>query len=389
MPRRGPSTVSVKGLKRYTSKGEMYCYHRASGTRLHAEFGSPAFFEELRVAEEKAKGQPAAAAGTLAAAIMLYQKHFRWTDLAPRSKVDYQRVIDYLEPLGRMPLATIDRAFVAGLRDKTFAKKKRRFANYVIAVLSTIFSVAAERGLMKDNPATGIRAIPKPKGAPKANRAWKQHERDVMMEEAPPTLRLPIALGMFAGLRQGDVVRLPRNAVQDGWLVARTNKAGVDIAWPIHTELARIIEEAAEAERQRREAKLKKQPNLVIPEPMTLCVNSRGTSWTQDGFQTSFFKLVRRLEEEEKIGAGLTFHGLRHTVGALLKEDGASEEDIAIALGQKTVAMARHYSQEADRRTRMTAATLKFDPLKKKKAPAKPEAIAKDGATEPGKGAQE
>lgn len=369
MLRRGPSTVTVKGLKRYTVKGEMYCYHRASGTRLMATFGTPEFFEEMRVAEEKSKGRPAALDGTLAAAIALYKTHHRWLDLAPRSKSDYEKVLVYLEPLSRMPLASIDRAFIAGLRDKAFAKKKRRFANYVIAVLAAVFGVATERGKMKDNPAKGVRQIPKPKSAPKANRAWKANERAAVMDAAPPTLKLPIALGMFAGLREGDVITLPRNCVQDGWIVARTNKAGVDIAWPLHSTLAEVIEEAARAEAERAE-KDRLAGKLAKPASMMLCVNSRGTAWTGGGFRSSFFKLIRSLESEEKVAPGLTFHGLRHTIGALLKEDGASEEDIAIALGQKTIAMARHYSQEANHRTRMTAATLAFDPMKRNKGSA-------------------
>ncbi|MEX6505037.1 tyrosine-type recombinase/integrase [Jiella sp. M17.18] len=330
-----------------------------------APFGSAEFFEELRVAEEKAKGRPAVMDGTLGAAIELYKSHHRWTQLAPRTRSDYEKILAYLEPLGRMPLATIDSAFIAGLRDKTYAKKKRTFANRVIVVLSVVLAGAAERGKIKQNPAKGVRLIPRIKGAPKVNRAWKPHEREAVMAAATPELRLPIALAMFAGLREGDVMVLPRNAVQDGWLVARTNKADVEVAWPLHSELARIIDETTEVFRQRREARAKK--GEPAPEPMTLCVTSRGTPWTANGFRASFFKMIGKLKDEGKVGSGLTFHGLRHTVGALLKEDGASDEDIAIALGQKTVTMARHYSAEANKRTRMTAATLKFDPLKRSK----------------------
>ena len=338
----------IKGLKRYTAKGEVYCYDRATGVRLLEAFGTPAFLEELRVLRENAAGRPAAIAGTLGAAILVYREHHRWTDLAPRTKLDYEKVLAYLEPLSRMPLLQIDRAFIAGLRDRTYTKRKRRFANYVLAVLSAVFSVAAERGLMKDNPAQGVRLIPRPKGAAKANRAWKPAERDAVMDAAPSVLRLPIAIGMYAGLREGDVIRLPRNAVKDGWLTAKTGKAGVDIAWPVHSELAAILEAAPKHD------------------AITLVASSRGRPWTEDGFRSSFFRLIRRLHDEGMVGAGLTFHGLRHTVGALLKEDGASDEDIAIALGQKTTAMARHYSAEANTRTRMTAATVHFDPMKRK-----------------------
>jgi integrase len=337
----------ITGLKSYTSKGEVYVYDRASGVRILAPLGTAAFKEELRVVREAAAGRPAAIAGTFGAAVLIYREHHRWTDLAPRTKADYDKVLAYLAPLERMPLIQIDRAFIAGLRDKTYAKRKRRFANYVVAVMSAVFSIAAERGLMKDNPAKGVRLIPRPKNAAKANRAWTEGERDAVIDAASNVLRPVIAIGMYAGLRQGDVLRLPRNAVKDGWLALKTGKAGVEIAWPVHRELAAILEAAPKHD------------------AITLLASSRGRPWTEDGFRSSFFRLINRLETEELIGAGLTFHGLRHTVGKLLKEDGASDEDIAIALGQKTTAMARHYSAEADTRTRMTASTVRFDPRKK------------------------
>ena len=43
------TVVRVKGIKRYrdSEHGRWYCYHRKSGTRIKAEFGTPAFFHEL------------------------------------------------------------------------------------------------------------------------------------------------------------------------------------------------------------------------------------------------------------------------------------------------------------------------------------------------------
>ncbi|WP_297323592.1 tyrosine-type recombinase/integrase [uncultured Bartonella sp.] len=42
---------------------------------------------------------------------------------------------------------------------------------------------------------------------------------------------------------------------------------------------------------------------------------------------------------------GLTLKGLRHTVATILAEMGMDERTIADVLGQKTIEMARHYSQ--------------------------------------------
>jgi hypothetical protein len=46
--------VRVKGIRRWQhpKTGIWYCYHRKSGTPIHAEFGSPDFFAELAAVEK-------------------------------------------------------------------------------------------------------------------------------------------------------------------------------------------------------------------------------------------------------------------------------------------------------------------------------------------------
>ena len=343
--------MKVKGVKRYKRKGEWYCYHRASGKRLKAAFGSPAFFAELAQADKDWKdhgGQPAKP-GTLGKAIASYRASPAFTDLAPRSKADYLKVLDYLAPLSDKPLVEFTPGFIAKLRDKTYRKRKRRFANYVLSVLGAVFKHAKEYDLADSNPTLDISRIKRPKNMPKANRAWTLQERRIVLEKAPAYLKVAIGLGMLAGLREGDIVKLPKNVRKpDGWLVHQTSKAGTIMQWPIIPELAEILDEAPEH-------------NAI-----TFVVNSKNRPWkSEDSFRSGFFKFIRKLEAKKLVEPGLTFHGLKHTVGKLLKEGGASDEDIAIALGHKTVAMARHYSAEADKRTRMEAVVKTFNPLPK------------------------
>ena len=78
---------------------------------------------------------------------------------------------------------------------------------------------------------------------------------------------------------------------------------------------------------------------------ITLCASSYGRPWTQDGLQTSFQRLKRRLLADGLIGEGLTLYGLRHTVAVILREAGHDERTIADALGQKTIEMARPYAK--------------------------------------------
>jgi len=77
--------------------------------------------------------------------------------------------------------------------------------------------------------------------------------------------------------------------------------------------------------------------------------------------------MIRELEAEGAVEPGLTYHGLRHTVAALLAEHkGVSHDDIAAALGQKSSKIATH-ADRADRKRRASATISKLRPLQQSK----------------------
>jgi len=78
--------------------------------------------------------------------------------------------------------------------------------------------------------------------------------------------------------------------------------------------------------------------------------------------------MIRELEAEGAVEPGLTYHGLRHTVAALLaRHKGMSHDDIAAALGQKSSKIATHYADRADRKRRASATISKLRPLQQSK----------------------
>jgi integrase len=154
---------------------------------------------------------------------------------------------------------------------------------------------------------------------------------------------------MFTGLRKGDVLKLPKSAVRDRRIWRRTAKTGYELSLPIHPDFQAILSEAP------------------AHDAITLAGTTNGTPWTESGFNSTFIKAIRRLEREGVVRAGLTFHGLRHTVGTLLIEAGFDIDAVRRWLGQKTVAMAIHYSETADTTDRMAEMLRNFDPLGSKK----------------------
>lgn len=340
--------VRVKGVKRYRSKGRWYAYHRKAGIRLKTEFGTGEFFAELAALERKLKTQ-AALPGTLGQLLSSYRSSPVFTDLAPTTRQGYARLIDLLKPLHAMPVVELTPQFIAGLRDRIAAKHGRRQANYVMAVVSVACEHGKEHGILADNPVKGVRRLRRDRSLPAANRPWTQEERLTVLSEVPTQLRVPIALAMFTGLRKADVLTLTKTAIRNGRIWRKTGKTGQEISLPAHPDLIKLLEEAP-----RRTA-------------ITFAATTNGTPWTISGFNSTFIKAIRKLERTGKIEAGLTFHGLRHTCGTLLVEAGFDIDSVRRWLGQKTLAMAIHYSETADTSVRMRGMMKKFDPLGSKR----------------------
>jgi integrase len=93
---------------------------------------------------------------------------------------------------------------------------------------------------------------------------------------------------------------------------------------------------------------------------VTLLANSEGRPWTESGFRASWRPCRLKLEAARLIGPGFTLYGLRHTVATVLREIGFDPRTIADALGQKTTAMAEHYSRRADLKPKMVGVVRDF-----------------------------
>jgi integrase len=339
----------IRGIKRYfePKAGKYYCYHRATRKRIKEEFGSPAFLARLVELDTEAARQAELAAkpNTLKALILDYKLTDRFEDLVPRTKSDYEKVFVFLEPLWDANLSAFTTPKITKLRNKWREARGRRFVNYARAVLSILFGHAVEIGLMPSNPVRDVSQVRKPRGVVNLNRAWSMEEREAVLKYMPPHLKLPVAIGLYTGIREGDVLRLPRKIVAGNCINIVTSKRLVAIDIHVLPNLRKALNEAPEHD------------------AITLCANSRGHPWTESGFRASFRKKLKKLESDGHIEPGLTFHGLRHTVATVLVEAGVSTEDVAAVLGQRSSKMAAHYSREADRSRRSKAAILKLKPL--------------------------
>jgi integrase len=347
--------ITVPGVKLYWRRGKPYAYHRNTGVRLRSAIGSAEFVAEVELlntiprAADQRTGD-----GTLGALIEAYREGPEFAALAQRTRSDYQRIFDYLKPLRDDALADMKAADILEIRDAAFRAHKRRFANYVVAVLRLTLKWGAARDMIAVNPAAQVEKIRRPRSTPKANRPWDDDEREAVLAAATGGLRVVVGLGMFAALREGDAIRATRLIYDGAWLRWTQGKTSELVELPVDPRL-KLILDAALADRA----------GSPVP-AITLAFGARGRPYTLDGFRTMFFRLIRRLEEAGKVRPGLTFHGLRHTAGRTLAERGAEPRMIAAMLGHRTLAMAAHYSDEANRKKLAKAAVAKLRPRTKR-----------------------
>lgn len=340
----------VRGVKVYRSGRKLYAYHRKSGQRIRAPFGTAAFLAELERIE-KGERAPLALPGTLGALIERYRGSPEFAALAPRTQADYQKVFDYLRPAAGDLLVEITAAYVLEARDAAFEKHKRRFANYVLAVLRLLLKWGQIRDLVEINVAAGVPKLRRPRQAPKANRAWTDEECETVLAATDGGMRVIFALGMFAGMREGDAVRAQRSWYDGAWLRWDQGKTGNPVELPADPRLKAVLDAAVEI--------------AGGVTPLFLATGRAGRPYTGNGFRALFFRLLKRLETQGQIGSGLTFHGLRHTAGARLADLGTDPRTIGALLGHKTLAMTAHYSEGADRRQRAAAAVAKLSQHRK------------------------
>ncbi len=333
-------------VKRVVAKGAVYLYHRATGERLRGEPDTEGFRLELDRLDRKArtieKGN-----GGLGQLCRAYLTSPEFQAKAERTRLDYREVLHRLEALYELPVTTFDSVFTLKLRDKVFKKHGRRTANYVLQVLSLIFTWGVPRGYVKMNTIKGVPKVPRPNGARKVNRPWDVEEFRTVLKEAKGGLKCAVALGGFAGVSEADVRNLTlEDNIKQVSIIKKSKmvkvrlleyvrqKTDTPVSQTLHPDLAEILEPV--------------QSGLLV-------TGRKGTAYTENGFQSSFFKLIRKLTKENKVKPGLTFHGLRHFVATKLADEGADSKTIASVLGQKTVQMAEHYSEQFDRKRRARA----------------------------------
>jgi integrase len=332
--------VRVTGIQQFRDRhGKWRRYHRKSKTPMSMSLKGAALAAEVARLDALHKAKEAQP-GTLRLLVIDYKTHSdHWAGLRARTRKDYERIFKWIGDDGLdTPIVDITAPDIAQLRDKAKAGHEYKFANQFLTTMKMVLQYGVEKGLAASNAASKVGRAQKPKAvfdADKnedddgANRPWAKEERDFILSSAPVHLLGPLAMGLYIGARQGDILRMSKKAVADGWVRFTASKNRKRIEAPIPDGLAAILD------------------RLPTHDATTLLVNSKGKPWTSDGFRTSWGKWRDEMVALGHVQPGLTFHGTRHTVATVLAEDGWGDRDIGLALGQDSDAMPKHYSRRA------------------------------------------
>src|SRR5882757_10766428 len=86
-----------------------------------------------------------------------------------------------------------------------------------------------------------------------------------------------------------------------------------------------------------------------------------GKPYTRDGLQANLWKLVKTLVAQGLVTPGLSFHGLRHSLGAALYDLGLDREARKAALGHTSDAASMVYERGGNRRAASDRAFAAYD----------------------------
>ncbi len=316
----------MKGLHRVTKRlasGATAVYHYAwrGGPRLPGEPGSAEFLAALAAAQTAA---PAHHKGTLQEVFNAYQASPAFTSLADATRKGYARRLPAIEAeFGDMQIKALTDPRVRGefldWRDQ-LAQNSKREADFHLAIVSLMLAWGLDRGRLPANPVTRPGRLYQPD---RTDHIWQDADVQAFLAKAGPQLRLPFLLALWTGQRRGDVLRMPWGAYDGATIRLTQSKGKRRVVVPLTADLRATLDAT-------------KRRATVI------CVTSRGTRWTGDGFSASFRKACEAAGIE-----GLTFHDLRGTAVTRLAAAGCTVPEIATITGHslKTVEVMldRHY----------------------------------------------
>ncbi len=327
------ATKRPKNIKKVTSKGATYWYHRVTGEQLPSNETdrNRRVYEINKDLEERARRGDAR---TFNALRTLYLQQPKFQDLSESTRRDYRRKLDIIcQMIGDEAVEELTTPDVYAIADH-FADTPRK-ADLILSVLSLVMKLAVRKGWSRFNPAAGFERMAKSKPF----KEWPLPVLKAVLDAADVPTQWAILGLLETGLRVGDFSQLrapTEDDIEAGAISLIAQKTSQRTRAEAHAALTPDLQSLVD------EINASASP----PQPGTpLFRNARGKPWTR-------FSLAKAIRAAVSAAghAGYSAHGLRHTRGNILAEQGASARELMSALAHKSMAMALHYSDKANRK---------------------------------------
>ena len=332
MPRRREKGLCSE-LNRHGARVWYYREGQGPRTRIRGEFGSPEFNAALKAA----RGGAAAPVGKTTLSHTdpnsfgwLVDEYLKSPELLQMKAATQKARRNTLKAIvdagcGAEAFRELTDVDIRALRDEKAATGKVPMANRTVDILRVFFDWAVEiKKVLRTNPCLGVKAI-KHKGG--SNHVWTDEEM-LRFEAAYPLgtrERLAYALLLYSGQRSGDIVRLGRQHIKDGWLTIHAGKTGKASQVPVLDVLSEAIAATRTGD-------------------LTFLVSHEGLPLTVSHFGVWFRDACDRAGVPE-----CTPHGLRHAGATRLAARGASIATLQCIYGW-SLAMCEKYTRTANHR---------------------------------------
>jgi len=334
--------MTVRYVERWTDRhGNVRLYYRRSrpGPRvaLRGPEGSPEFWEDY-IAASESRGETSQR-GTIRWLVSQYLKSAAFKGMKTSSQVVRRNIFErFCREHGEKRYSVLRAKHLRRIRDKMADRPEA--ANGLIKALRQMFKWAVEDEEMDRNPAADVAYLaPKNKGG---FHTWELSEIE-QFEEAHPIgtkARLALALLLYTGQRRGDVVKMGKQHVRDGWLTVTQQKTGKRMEIPVLTALQEIIDASPCGD-------------------LTFLVTQFGKGFTSNGFGNWFRKQCD--------AAGLPLcsaHGVRKAAATRLAHLGCTVHEIAAITGHDSLKEVERYTRGADQKRLADGVKIKMEASK-------------------------
>jgi integrase len=235
--------------------------------------------------------------------------------------------------------------------------------NAHIKFLSSAFTLLDTEAGLSENV---WRKITRKESEQTGKRNFTEDEIRTVFEKSNGNMRVMFTIGLFTGLRLGDVVNLRADEIDNdrfkgsarpGFIVVlplKVERKGKEkkVELPIHDALRRVLDEHRQAVKG----------DYLFPREREMYARSPAyvTKPIQEFFESCGIKTTEKVENGERRRAivRVGFHSLRHSFVSLCAKAGAPQHVVQRLVGHGNPAMTEHYTHLDDQQKRTAIASL-------------------------------